>query len=265
MKLLCQHCTFTDSARAERERKLIDELGFDGVRSEFDPYELMYVHPEEGPIIGTFGHKILSNAFTNWGGLEVVLTLRWSPRLLDEQNIAINTLLVIYAYMHGVRRFILENEPEEWSRFLLDPAKRAIVARKVKALLKIVHLHAPESVCYCPALHGWFDGGAGENAKHLARWEYLWRNEEWVRSLGFATNLYYDRGAPSTKVKLLRPACVSELNRRPPGFVTRAELQAVEKLPIDFVSVYCLSDHEGYELMAKDGRRHEARIRALRG
>lgn len=269
-RLIVQHCTFVDEARAKRERDFRKEVGFAGVRSEFDPFELAWVKPDGTAQIGNYGTRILENAWRYWEGEMVVLTLQISPRLSDLQNDQVNAELVAYAYARGVRHWILLNEPPEWSAGLTNPVERAKLRAKVERLIAIVDRNAPGSKKYCPALHGWYEDGtalstAEERQKNVARWQYLWDNEPMVRTLGFAANCYWRSGLSTTKPKALRPACVSELNRRPDSVaMIGSEVKAVAALPIDFVAVYCISGHQGFEYMTPAGVRNEARIAALK-
>jgi len=262
-----QHCLYDDEARAIRERALVDELGFVCVRSSFDPWQLAWIKPDSSVEIGRYGKRCLDLAFKHWAGLEVVLSLEISNRLTDAQNDAINAELIAYAYAKGVRSYICLNEPPEWSQGINDPAQRSSLAAKVKRLIALIHKNAPGSRVYGPALHGWYAGAtAGEElTRNLARANSLWTTEDWVRSIGRPANIYTATGSTVTKVRAIRPSMVSELARRPGyPFLTRAELNECATQPVDYVFVYCVSNHPGYQLMTPQGTRDEARIRALK-
>jgi hypothetical protein len=268
---MVQHCLYDDVDRAVRERSLMDEFHVEIVRSSFDPYQLAWVKPDGVATTGTYGKKIRDVAFRYWQGLEVVLSLEISGRLTDAQNDTINGELIAYAYEKGVRKFICLNEPEEWSAGINDPAKRSSLAAKVKRLLVLIHKHAPEAVAYAPALHGWYAGpgerlsAAIETQREVARKTFLWANEPWIRTTGFAANIYAETGSMVAKVRAVQPALVSEINRMPGApYLTGYELREVATLPVDAVIFYCVSGHKGYELMTSAGVRDEARITALK-
>lgn len=267
---IVQHPYYADEARGDRERALMDELGITVVRGHFNPSEIAWVKPDGTAVIGDWGKKVVDIHFADWQGLRVVLSLEDSPKITDAQNDAVNAELITYAYGKGVRSYICLNEPEEWAQHINDGAKRASLAARAQRLIRLVHINAPGSKIYGPALHGWHEWGgaltaAQERQKNVDVRDRLWAMEPWVRTVGLACNAYTKGATLYTKLRYLRPAIASEVNHRPGSpFMTRNEIEEVRTLPLDAVIIYCMSGHPGYELMTPTGVRDMKRIAALK-
>jgi len=260
---LVQHFAYADSVRLTRERTLFNEVGATAVRSYFPNDEVYW---QGGKTLSDFGKHCIELHFASWEGLNVYIGLNNDSRLTASENADCNEEIITLCASKNVKGYILGNEPDAWSARISDPAARASHRDWALGVLEQIHRIHPKADCHWTALHGWYDGltASEENQRQWARFNFLWENESWLRTLGPCSNLYTSTGRLAAKAKPMRLAMVGEFNKRPGYPFQSGEIRELLNLPISVAFAYCLSSHVGYELMSVGGVRDERKIAALR-
>lgn len=228
-----QHSPYVDDARWAREISLIKEIGFGGVRTEFDGNQML---DSEKKDVGNWGRRWMSTALGKIKGAGLKLHITLGDM---DQAVAPEARYKVYRFIMETAAarfapsdltFDIANEPRAFQH--LEPDAVRSLSTNAWIVLRAWEesgLKGKGYVLFSPTFHGWF--GDWVNNAHLptidlatARQRYRERlaqvygssMKDWLGKVGAALNLYAPGRDPDvgTFAKQMASQIIADLRSR---------------------------------------------------